>query len=73
MNMTAPRYGSDHIDSIGYNDDAATLVIKFHRGGAYSYEGVDPSMYTRLLTASSPGSFFRSQIKGRYRHRRLRG
>ena len=71
MNLTAPRHGSDHIHSVGYDEGSGTLVIRFQRGGSYSYAGVDEGTYLRLLSAPSPGGFFRSEIKGRFRHRRL--
>lgn len=73
MRMVSPKYGSDHIAEIGYDEESGTLFVRFHRGGIYSYGGVNAGTYNRLLTAASPGGFFRSEIKGRYRHRRLSG
>lgn len=71
MSLIAPKYASDHIHSIAYDDETGSLVIRFHKGGTFAYEGVDASTYERLLNAPSAGGFFRSEIKGRYPHRKV--
>lgn len=73
MNLISPKYGSDHIAEIGFDEESGTLVVRFHKGGTYSYSGVDADTYDRFLRAPSPGEFFRSTVKGRYPHRRIGG
>ena len=67
MDMLKPKFASDHIHSVGYDNDTGTLAVQFHRGGVYHYPGVDEGTYLGLQGAASAGSFFHRQIKGRYK------
>jgi len=41
---------SGHLASIGYNPDAKRLVVQFHTGKFYQYEGVDPGTFVAIIT-----------------------
>lgn len=58
--------GSSNIASIGYDTDTETLTVDFHDGNSYDYFKVPQSVYAAFKVASSAGSFFARQVKGRY-------
>lgn len=60
---------SSNLDAVGYAD--GTLIIAFHRGGVYAYDGVPVSEYWGLMHASSHGRYFHAYIKGCYDYRRI--
>jgi len=70
--MNRQHVSSSNIHSIGYDLNSQTLEIEFHSGGIYQYFNVPESTYNALMSASSHGSFFSRQIKGRYRYRQIR-
>lgn len=43
-----------------------TLMIQFRDGTACSYDGVPESVYDELVSSSSPGSYYNTQIRGQY-------
>ncbi len=57
---------SSNIESIGYDQKAATLEIKFHSGDTYQYANVPESVYTSLFNAESKGKYFQANIRGKY-------
>lgn len=65
IEMNPPRAKSSHIHSIGFDENTRTLAVKFHRGGTYYYPGVSPETFGALHSATSPGSFFCANIKGK--------
>lgn len=67
MNMIP--VSSSNIASIGYEN--GTLYVAFNRGGLYAYSGVPVSIYHRLMSASSHGSYLASHVKGIYPYRRI--
>jgi len=64
--MNRQSVSSSNIASIGYDSRSQTLEIEFHSGGIYQYYNVSKSLYEDLMRASSHGSFFHENIKGRY-------
>ena len=64
FNIKIEDVESSNIDGVGYDKDNLTLVVKFKSGKAYSYIGVSPTIYKRLITAKSIGSEFVKTIKG---------
>ena len=60
---------SSNIDSVGYEN--RILHIRFRSGDLYEYYGVPQSVYLGLLSASSVGQYFHSQVKGRYEYRQI--
>ena len=71
MNMQRPKYGSGRIHEIGYDEDSETLVVRFRRGGTYYYDGVDADIFEKLQGNASPGAYFDSAIKGKFKHRKV--
>lgn len=69
--MTRQFVRSSNITSIGYDETSLTLEIEFHTGGVYQYYGVPKHLYEALMRASSHGTFFLQQIKGRYSDRKV--
>jgi len=58
---------STNLSSVGYDPSTETLEIRFKTGGTYQYYNVPESKYKALMSASSKGSYFASQIKNSYR------
>ena len=64
---------SSVIDSVGYDDDSATLMVVFRDGHIYEFHLVPRHVYEAFLEADSKGSFFNEQLKaGPYGQRRTR-
>ena len=57
---------SSNIDAMGHSKDG--LFVQFKSGGVYRYPDAPKSVYDGGVKAESPGSFFRSQIMGKFRH-----
>lgn len=64
--MNRQPVSSSNIASIGYDSQSQTLEIEFHSGSVYQYYSVPQSLYQGLMEASSHGSYFHQNIKGRY-------
>ncbi|MDN7024859.1 KTSC domain-containing protein [Methanoculleus sp. FWC-SCC1] len=58
--------------SVGYDRETEILRIEFAGGGVYEYVGVPPEVYEGLLSAESPGWFFREFIRERYPSEKIR-
>jgi len=62
---------SSNIATIGYDAATSTLEIEFQGGSVYQYFDVPERIFTALRTATSPGTFFDSNVKKagyRFRH-----
>jgi len=59
------RVDSSAIRAVGY--DGQTLRVEFHSGRVYDHPGVPPAVYHGLMSASSKGSYYSRNIRGRYR------
>jgi hypothetical protein len=57
--------------SVGYDRFEQVLEVEFKRGGVYRYFDVPESAVEGLLTQGSHGSYFATQIRDRYRSRRV--
>ena len=57
---------SSNIESIGYDPSIQTLEIEFKGGSVYQYYRVSSYLYDALMSASSHGTYFHDNIKGRY-------
>lgn len=64
--MDRQRVISSELDSVGYDDANNVLEVEFRTGGVYQYFGVPRELYVALVTASSKGRFFNSEIKPDY-------
>lgn len=62
---------SSNIASFGYDETGSTLIISFKSGGTYSYSGVPLSIFEQMQLASSKGTFFANNIKGRYPYSKI--
>jgi len=63
---------SDIIAAASYEFKTKTLILKFARGGTlYEYPDVPPHIYTNLLDATSPGSYFHAKIKNQYKGKKM--
>ncbi len=59
--------GSSAIQSAEYDPDTRTLTVGFKGGSlGYTYRQVPPDVWEQLVTADSPGTFWRESIKDQY-------
>lgn len=49
-----------------YDPDTQALDVTFSSGQTYTFEGVPQDVADAFEAAPSPGSFYHSQLKGRY-------
>lgn len=66
-----PVSESSHVHSVGYDAETLTLRICFKAkdgsaGQCYDYAEVSEEKYDGLRYASSPGSYFYANIKGKH-------
>lgn len=61
--MPVPMFpiNSSHLNYVGWEDN--TLYITFSRGHRYKYFDVPKEVYEELRNSSSPGNYFRDNIK----------
>lgn len=71
--MERIKVTSSTISSVGYNETSLSLELEFTSTAVYQYSNVPQSVYLRLMSAPSKGSFFNTYIKDRYRCRKVRG
>lgn len=69
--MTLVPVSSSNIAAVGYDGDSQTLTIEFRSGGTYEFYDVPETVHHGLVNSSSLGSYFQSEIRGRYRYVRL--
>jgi len=55
---------SSAIRAIGY--DGGILTVAFHTGRVYNHPNVPYSVFTAFLCASSKGTYYNHNIRGRY-------
>ncbi|TXH08992.1 MAG: KTSC domain-containing protein [Spirochaetes bacterium] len=53
-----------------YDSLLCSLLVIFHNGSQYLYFSVPPEVHQSLLDSPSPGKFFHSNIRGKFRHER---
>ena len=63
---------SSNLKRTRYVTKGKVLEVEFHGGGKYGYPGVPKEVFDDLCTATSPGRFFASDIKGKYEHVNLK-
>lgn len=61
---------SSIIDRVTFDDDARVLSVSFKQTGKYVYFDVPDTIFEALCRATSAGTFFNEQIKGRFACRR---
>jgi hypothetical protein len=67
---------SSNIAKIGWRGieaDGVTgdVIVEFHNGGLYAYQGVPRELFQALIEADSPGGFLNAAIKPMYRVLRI--
>lgn len=69
--MIRQPVSSSNLRSVGYDPTTRALEIEFNSGAIYRYDGVPANVHAGLMSASSHGSYFHENIKGRYPYRRI--
>lgn len=69
--MTLVPVASSNIAAVGYDAASQTLTIEFRSGGTYEFYDVPEPVHQGLMQSGSLGTYFQSQIRGRYRYVRL--
>jgi predicted phage-related endonuclease len=62
---------SGQIKAVGYHDGMRVLAVEFNSGGSYRYDGVPPDEFSKLLQSSSIGSYFTTNIRGKFASRKV--
>lgn len=57
---------SQFIESIGYDLETESLVVRMKNGSEYLYSNVEPVMYIRFMQSESKGRFYNQHIKNSY-------
>lgn len=60
------------IRSAGYDSRARVLEIEFDNGQVLQYTAVGDEIARRLLSSSSPGSYYRDNIEEEFSSRRVK-
>ena len=65
------RLTGGNLRAVGYDAATRTLVVELV-SGTFEYGGVSTDTHRRMLSASSPWSFFRDNIDEEYPAKRVR-
>jgi len=71
MSREIPFAASSNIAGITYDDEEQTLVVRFNKGGTYSYEGVPPNVADGFSSAPSAGTYLHQFVKGAYSYEKV--
>lgn len=63
-----PVYSS-HVDSIGYDEEANELYVRYQTGRLAIYQAVPPLKAAQVMGAPSIGGALHALVRGRHRHR----
>ena len=69
MAIQSKFFGSSAIQDAIYDDETQELTIRFEGGrgaGSYDFSNFSEIEWARFIAASSPGSYYNANIKGRY-------
>ncbi len=69
--MNRTPVSSSNIASIGFDEATSVLEVEFLAGSIYQYFDVPLAYYEGLLTASSVGGYFNTNIKNSFAYSRL--
>jgi len=69
--MEMKRLSGGNLRAAGYDDQRRALVVEL-TAGTFEYSGVSAETARRMLSASSPWSFFRDNIEEEYPAKRVR-
>ena len=62
---------SSNVSQIGYDDEDASLYVRFNNGYLYVYEGVAPDVWEQFLYTESKGRFIHTNLKNIYPYSRV--
>lgn len=62
---------SSSLSSLGYDARRHVLEVEFRNGGVYRYLDVPEDAWTELRAADSKGRYLNSEIKPRFRWRKV--
>lgn len=63
---------SSALESIGYDAETRTLELEFkEHSGVWQYFNFKPAALKKFLGSPSPGNFFVTKIKGKYKERKI--
>lgn len=77
LNIKKVPVNSSNIEAIGFEANpltsptVGTLRVWFKDNRSYDYEKVPPQEFEKLKQAQSTGSYFASNIKGKYSYTRV--
>ena len=64
---------SSNISFIGYQEDTKSLYVTFKKGQTYKYNNVSEEVFKEFLNAPSVGSYYKSNIIGKYISEKING
>lgn len=64
------KVSSSNVGEIGYDADG-NMLVRFHSGALYSYQGVPKSLFDDILASESVGSALNSSVKGLFECKRI--
>jgi len=63
---------SSALQSVGYDPVRKILELEFRdNGGVWQYFKIPASVYNKFIHAESPGNYFVTKIKGKYREEKV--
>ena len=69
--MEMKKLTGGNLRAAGYDDRRRTLVVEL-TSGTFEYAGVSADVYRRMVSASSPWSFFRDNVEEEFPAKRVR-
>ena len=69
--MKRTHVDSSSISSVGYDETAHLLEVKFNNGRTYDYENVPREVYDAFMAADSHGRFFNHVIRNGFPTRQV--
>ena len=66
MTIKTEQLSSTALASATYDDENLDLSITFVSGGTYTHSNVPQEIFDGLVSASSPGKYWHSNIKDQY-------
>lgn len=69
---TSMKVSSSNIEEVEYDEQSQTMSVTFNNGSTYALFNVPKGVYERLIKAGSIGSYYASNIKGRYSTSKVR-
>jgi len=68
--MEMIRVNSSNIHSVGYFENL--LIVKFLNNTVYEHYNVPERLFTGLIRSSSKGTYYSSNIKNKFKTKRIR-